>query len=105
MAIDNILRNFHICAPIELFKKIDVKDFQDKNGNFFKSAYDMAMYFPLMQLSCGHISKISGFHYLYNINTGLNDYAVDRKKQEIVDQTVRRAKKYPCDNDFNRKMN
>jgi len=58
-----------------------------------------------MELSCGRISKISGYHYLYNINTGLNDYAVDRNKQATVDQTVRNAKKYTCDNDFDKRMN
>lgn len=64
----------------------------------------MVMYFPLMELSCGRISKISGYHYLYNINTGLNDYQVDRNKQSQVDNKVRNAKKYTCDEDFNNRM-
>lgn len=65
----------------------------------------MVMYFPLMELSCGRINKIEGFHYLYNINTGLNDYAVDRSKQARIDQTVRRGTKYDCSEEFNEKMN
>ena len=56
----------------------------------------MAMYFPLMELSCGRVNKIDGFHYLYNINTGLNDYATDRNKQVKIDQTVRRRPKLNC---------
>ncbi len=80
----------------ELFLKIATKDFQDTNGKFWTSAYDMVMYFPLMELSCGRVKKIEGYHYLYNINTGLNDYAVDRGKQIRIDQTVRKQPKYNC---------
>lgn len=84
----------------KLFRKIDKKDFQDAQGKFYTSAYDMAMYFPLMELSCQRINKIAGYHYLYNINTGLNDYAVDRNKQATIDGRVRSSKKYDCDPDF-----
>lgn len=80
----------------ELFRRIDSKDFQDDKGKFYTIAYDMVMYFPLMELSCGRIAKIEGYHYLYNINTGLNDYQVDRNKQTQVDGRVRSAKKYTC---------
>jgi glycosyltransferase involved in cell wall biosynthesis len=80
----------------ELFLKIKKEDFQDKDGNFWTSAYDMVMYFPLMELSCGRVNKIDGFHYLYNINTGLNDYAVDNTKQNKIDQVLRRGDRYDC---------
>jgi hypothetical protein len=89
----------------ELFRRIEAKDFQDEQGKFFTIAYDMVMYFPLMELSCGRITKIAGYHYLYNINTGLNDYQVDRNKQTTVDNKVRNAKKYTCYEDFDRRMN
>lgn len=88
----------------ELFRKIETKDFQDDQGKFFTIAYDMVMYFPLMELSCGRIAKIAGYHYLYNINTGLNDYQVDRNKQTQVDNRVRNSKKYTCNEDFNNRM-
>lgn len=64
----------------------------------------MAIYFPVMELSCGKISKIDGFHYLYNINTGLNDYQVDRNKQVGIDNKVRNSKKYTCYEKFKSKM-
>lgn len=88
----------------ELFRKVNAKDFQDDQGNFFTIAYDMAIYFPVMELSCGRIAKIEGYHYLYNINTGLNDYTVDRNKQLAVDNKVRSSKKYTCDVEFDEKM-
>ena len=65
----------------------------------------MVIYFPLMELSCGRVNKIDGYHYLYNINTGLNDYAMDRSKQVKIDSAVRRSsKKYDCALDFEEKM-
>jgi glycosyltransferase involved in cell wall biosynthesis len=88
----------------QLFLKIKEKDFKDDQGKFFTSAYDMVMYFPLMELSCGRVKKIEGFHYLYNINTGLNDYQLDRGKQAGIDSKVRRWPKYSCDEDFNKQM-
>ena len=62
------------------------------------------MFFPLMELACGRVNKIKGFHYLYNINTGLNDYAVDRNKQVNIDQSVRRKPKLSCSQEFDEKM-
>lgn len=64
----------------------------------------MAMYFPLMELSCGRIKKINGYHYLYNINTGLNDYQVDRNRQALVDSRARAATKYTCYLEFDKRM-
>jgi len=81
----------------ELFLKIDPKEsLQDEEGKFFTMAYDMVMFFPLMELSCGRVHKIGGIHCLYNYNTGLNDDAVDRKKQKFIDNYVRKKPKLSC---------
>jgi hypothetical protein len=69
--------------------KINSTDFKDNKGKFFTSAYDIAIYFPLMELACGRSHKIEGMHYLYNYNTGINDYIVDRPKQASVDNQIR----------------
>ena len=81
----------------ELFLKIDKNNyFTDEQGNFYRSAYDMVMMFALLELSCGRSKKIEGYHYLYNINTGLNDYQIDRGKQAEVDQISRRKPALKC---------
>jgi hypothetical protein len=41
----------------------------------------MAIYYPLMELACGKVLKIEGFHYLYNFNTGLNDFHTNHDLQ------------------------
>jgi len=33
-----------------------------------------------MELSCSRVFKIDGIHYLYNINTGINDFTVNNKE-------------------------
>lgn len=42
----------------ELFLQIKAKDLQDQYGNFFTIAYDIAIFLPLMELSCGRVEKI-----------------------------------------------
>ena len=78
----------------ELAHQINPKDLQDDKGVFFTIAYDMALFFPLMELSCGRVSKIEGeIHYLYNVGTGINDY-LDVKRQVAVANKIRAQKKY-----------
>ena len=64
----------------------------------------MALFFPLMELSCTRVNKIEGeFHYLYNVGTGLNDYQ-DRSRQVAVDNRVRGQKKYECYKEFDERI-
>jgi|688.fasta_scaffold609705_1 hypothetical protein len=78
----------------ELIFQLDPKDLQDDNGAFFTITYDIVLFIPLMELSCGRVFKIEGeYHYLYNTGTGLNDYN-DRERQVAVDNKVRGRKKY-----------
>jgi hypothetical protein len=65
----------------EILAQINPKDLQDDKGEFFRITYDLALFLPLMEMSCGRVWKINGeFHYLYNTGTGLNDYN-DRGRQ------------------------
>lgn len=77
----------------ELIFQIDPKDLQDDNGAFLTITYDLALFLPLMELSCRRVYKIDGYHYLYNRDTGLNDY-IDYERQVAVDKEIRGRKKY-----------
>jgi hypothetical protein len=59
-------------------------------------AYDFALAYPLMELSCGKVERIDEYQYLYNIGTGLNDYELNGKKQESVGKTILGKKRYSC---------
>lgn len=65
-----------ITFKVELLKEVKVADLQYTNGRFYHVAYDYAMMYPIMELSCGHIKYIDEFQYLYSTGTGLNDYEV-----------------------------
>jgi len=44
----------------ELLPKIPTEYFKDDNGKFFTITADLALYMPLMELSCGRVNKIVG---------------------------------------------
>jgi len=44
----------------ELLHKIKPKDLQYDDGRFFTVTSDMAIFFPLMDQSCGRVDKIEG---------------------------------------------
>lgn len=82
----------------ELLYQIDPKDLQDYTGSFYQYTYDQALFFPLMELSCGRVHKIEGeFHYLYNTGTAWN-YPTESYycNQVAVERILRREKKYEC---------
>lgn len=44
----------------ELFLRLDPRDLKDEAGQFYKIMYDQAIFFPLMEMSCGRVQKIEG---------------------------------------------
>lgn len=87
-----------------MFRNINETDLKDEDGGFFTIAYDMAIFFPMMEMSCGRVNKIEGYHYLYNMGTGLNDYYLDGSRQIKVDKKIRARNMYSCDKDFEADM-
>lgn len=57
---------------------------------------DKAFFFPIAELSCGEVGQINEYNYVYNNETGVNDYEVDREYQYSLDVIIRQKKKYPC---------
>ena len=66
--------------------------------------YDLAIYYPIMELACGRVNKIEGFHYLYNFNTGLNDHQVFRHQQSKTATGLSLKKPLDCDKEWVKKM-
>ena len=66
-----------------LFKKIPVARFQDRKGEFFKIAHDVAVMYNLIDLAATHTYFIQDTLMLYNLGTGINDF-VNRKEQMRV---------------------
>ena len=72
-----------------LFLEVDPNDLKDDSGAFYLTTYDYAMFYPLLELSCGRVLHIDGeYQYLYNIGTGLNDNSVHSKEQVLVGNEI-----------------
>lgn len=76
-----------------LFKNIKKEDLCYE-GKFMAMTWDMAMMFPMLEMS-GHRSKfISDFLYTYNLENPINDHKVNVKLQQDLDRYVRRLPRY-----------
>ena len=66
----------------------------DKEGNWLTVTWDNAMYFPIMEMSCGKVLYLPEITYQYNTGTGMNDYAIYGKEQAAIKKYIRRLPKY-----------
>ena len=76
-----------------LFKKIKKEDVMYE-GDFFRSAYDMAFMFPMLEMASEHIRFIPDILYIYNVDNPLADNKVDRPLQARCDGEIRRRDLY-----------
>lgn len=84
-----------------LFKQIQLKDFM-YNGAFFSVTCDMAMFFPLLELSGFHTAFIEEVLYVYNEATPHNDYKIHLRNQLHCDKVIRSRTKYAPAHDYHR---
>jgi glycosyltransferase involved in cell wall biosynthesis len=75
-----------------LFKRIPVELFQDDEGNFFESSCDVAYMFNLLDMVRDHVYFIDEVLYVYNIDTGINDFKTIPEKQILIEETIRKRK-------------
>lgn len=76
-----------------LFKNINKNDlFYD--GNFMTMTWDMAMIFPMLEMSGNKSKFINEILYIYNLDNPINDHKVNIKLQQDLDRYVRRLPKY-----------
>ena len=68
-----------------LWQNLDIKDLQNKNGDYYKTAYDQALMLPLLEMSAERSTYIDRIMHVYNRNNPLN---VDKTKQQLQYQTA-----------------
>lgn len=57
----------------ELIFEVNPRDIKDSRGFFYNYTYDHALFYPMMELSCGRVYNIDHeVHYLYRLGTELN---------------------------------
>jgi len=73
----------------KLFKEINPQHFLDKDGCYFKIAGDLAIMFPIAEMSGGKFKCIDDLLYIYNIDNEISDFRIARDEQIRVDLFIR----------------
>lgn len=76
-----------------LFKKIKKEDLMYEN-KFFASAWDLAMMFPMLEMSGKRAKFIPDVLYVYNTSNPLNDHKVAPKQQKNFARIIRNRNRY-----------
>ena len=77
-----------------LFKKIKEEDMKDEAGHFLTITGDLAIMFPMLEMSCERSCYIDDLLYIWNDLNEHNDHKKDNMLQMKVEQDLRRRKKY-----------
>lgn len=84
-----------------LFKQIQVKDLifnrdiKGYKGKFFPANYDLAFYYPMMEMAEFNYKFIDKVIYIRNVKTPLNDFKVNAELQRNGSDLLMKAPKYP----------
>ena len=76
-----------------LFKKIQKEDLMYE-GDFFAMTYDLAMMFPMLEMSGGKFKFISEVLLEYNCSNPINDHKVNQELQSSLASTIRERRPY-----------
>lgn len=83
-----------------VYKQIEKQDpdfscMKDKDGKFYRMTYDVAMMYPIMEISGYHKVKfIDKLLYLYNINNPISDHRVNQKLQTDIHIEINNKPKF-----------
>tara|TARA_R100000234_G_C4966479_1_gene164142 strand:- start:75 stop:833 length:759 start_codon:yes stop_codon:yes gene_type:complete len=97
---NNLFRQHEWCTShLRSYKKFLVdnvkpEDLKDEDGNFFKAAGDLALMFPLLELSGDKSQYIGDILYIWNDLNSLNEHKVKRESQLVCERMIRSGNKY-----------
>lgn len=79
----------------KLWRRIKVDDLRDLNGNFYKTTWDMAYMFPMLEMAGHHSRFVKEIVYVYNQHDH-NDHVVPEKRRSQLanEAEIRKRKKY-----------
>ena len=77
-----------------LLRSIKPTDLKDKDDNFYKTAGDLAVMFPLLEMSGRNAKYINEILYVWNDLSTLNEHKVKRESQLNCESAIRKSKKY-----------
>jgi len=79
----------------KIWRRIDINDLKDSNGNFYKTAWDLAYMFPMLEMSGPKAKFVKEILYVYNQHDN-NDHVVPEKRVSQLknEHEIRKKKKY-----------
>ena len=78
-----------------LFYKIKPKDFKGRDGKWLMTASDLAIMFPILEMSgLDRIKYVPDVIYNYNDLSDLNDHKVDPEGQKRIEKIIRKRPRY-----------
>jgi len=77
---------------MEIVKKINPKDLKWNDGTYYKSDGIKAMFYPIIEMSCGKIKLIPEASYFYtkSLNFSENDKSIE------IQKIIENNSKYEC---------
>lgn len=83
-----------------LFKQVRLSDFvfpieeKDYKGKFYPTNYDLAFFFPMMEMARFNYKFIDKVVYIYNTQSSINDFKVDLSLLRLGGKLIRALPKY-----------
>ncbi len=78
----------------DLFLNIKKEDLKDENGEYYSSAWDLALMFPMLEMASFRQECIPDILYLYNDLNSLCDHNLRREEQIKFDKQIRKKTRY-----------
>jgi hypothetical protein len=78
----------------KIWDKVNKKDFQDADGNFYKMAYDQAIMLPLIEMSGDKCKYLEDILHVYNKENPLNVDKIKAQEQAATAKEIRAKKSY-----------
>lgn len=77
-----------------LWKSLNLNDLKDSSGNYYKTAWDFAIMFPLIEMAGDSVKCVHEILHVYNLDNPLNDHVLDLQKQKAVAAEIRTKPSY-----------
>lgn len=103
---ENLFRNYEWCTShlrsykFGLLQKVNREDLLDENGVYIRAAGDLALMFPLLEMSAEHSKFIKEILYIWNDLNEMNEHKTKRDLQLKSERYVRNKAKYNRIEDF-----
>ena len=78
----------------DLWLSVNPNDLKNKNGQYFSVAWDLAIMFPMLEMSGNRQEFLKDLLYVYNDLNPISDHKIRRKEQISAAKEIRRKKRY-----------